>query len=382
MWILHSKSASSSSPSETNFPDDTVTAEGYLEEQERLEHLAARTLPYRFDACSRALVEPGSRTRQTLYVCLRHVPTGEEKTGRIMCYACSISCHADCELVELFTKRGIGCDCGAGRMSNTCSLVQIPDATWAEENARKNRYNHNAQGLFCWCNETYDPEVEASPMYQCIVCEDWFHDRCIKEELGQDTKLVTPFIGELEEEEVGENRECKESDEVSQTKASAPATDEGEGVSVEHLEERKRSGENLEKEDDQESGSKRVKMTSTAKEFLKEEKGDGIIKSLFLVENWKELVVNPHQWDDGELSFLLADETVYLPEKETDSETSLFRIGMNKLPSMPRETSLTGLEASEIKAFLSPFAEDGRVVTADDVRDFFAAKLRAKSVRR
>lgn len=142
--------ASSPPPSETEPKDGTITAEAYLKEQECLENLAARTLPYRFDACSRALVGPGSRYRQTLYVCMKHVPDGEEKTGRIMCYACSISCHTDCELVELFTKRGIGCDCGAGRMSNPCSLVQIPEAHWAEENARKNKYNHNAQGLFCW----------------------------------------------------------------------------------------------------------------------------------------------------------------------------------------------------------------------------------------
>lgn len=35
----------------------------------------------------------------------------------------------------------------------------------------KNRYNHNFEGLYCWCNSKYDPETMI--MYQCIICLDW-----------------------------------------------------------------------------------------------------------------------------------------------------------------------------------------------------------------
>ena len=42
-----------------------------------------------------------------------------------------------------------------------------------------NRYNHNFEGKFCWCDKAYDPENNAD-MVQCAACDDWFHDSCIK----------------------------------------------------------------------------------------------------------------------------------------------------------------------------------------------------------
>ncbi|KAJ3309492.1 hypothetical protein HDV04_005984 [Boothiomyces sp. JEL0838] len=36
-----------------------------------------------------------------------------------------------------------------------------------------------SKGINCYCNEMYDPEKEDDIMHQCLVCEDWFHEKCI-----------------------------------------------------------------------------------------------------------------------------------------------------------------------------------------------------------
>jgi E3 ubiquitin-protein ligase UBR7 len=33
--------------------------------------------------------------------------------------------------------------------------------------------------MFCYCNIQYDPYQEQDSMFQCIGCEDWFHQACI-----------------------------------------------------------------------------------------------------------------------------------------------------------------------------------------------------------
>lgn len=45
----------------------------------------------------------------------------------------------------------------------------------------KNSYNHNFDGRFCDCDQIYDVDAEEGTMFQCLVCEDWFHEKCIGE---------------------------------------------------------------------------------------------------------------------------------------------------------------------------------------------------------
>jgi E3 ubiquitin-protein ligase UBR7 len=47
-------------------------------------------------------------------------------------------------------------------------------------NAR-NVYNHNFSGRFCECDQVYDVDAEEGTMFQCLVCEDWYHEKCIGE---------------------------------------------------------------------------------------------------------------------------------------------------------------------------------------------------------
>jgi len=40
------------------------------------------------------------------------------------------------------------------------------------------QYGHNYRGLYCWCNQPYDHDCKVD-MFQCVCCEDWFHEKCL-----------------------------------------------------------------------------------------------------------------------------------------------------------------------------------------------------------
>ncbi|CAO0794321.1 unnamed protein product [Mucor circinelloides] len=154
--------------------DGTETALDYIQRQEKLEKDAQDILPGNFDKCTFSL----GYIRQPLYACKTcTVDHNEEPAG--MCYSCSIACHASHDLFELFPKRAFRCDCGlSGKFGGHGCSRMVPEKLDFAAN-EKNQYNHNFKNLYCRCNQTYDPEKEEETMYQCIACEDWFHERCI-----------------------------------------------------------------------------------------------------------------------------------------------------------------------------------------------------------
>ena len=110
-----------------------------------------------------------------------------------MCYSCSISCHADHTILELYSKRAFRCDCGNSKFKGEGSYVHsrgffvtlyhiehrcrlIPDK---ESVNAANAYNQNFQGLYCICKQAYCEETDT--MLECIICQDWFHDTCLGE---------------------------------------------------------------------------------------------------------------------------------------------------------------------------------------------------------
>lgn len=118
--------------------------------------------------------------RQALYSCLTCTPeSGGEPAG--ICLACSLKCHADHELVEMYSKRNFRCDCGNSRfMGSACRIV--PNKEVLNDN---NVYNHNFWGRYCACDKTEDDVDESRSEFdnsqiQCVACEDWFHNACIK----------------------------------------------------------------------------------------------------------------------------------------------------------------------------------------------------------
>ncbi|PWZ00218.1 hypothetical protein BCV70DRAFT_200367 [Testicularia cyperi] len=174
-----------------NLGEDEVgfTAADLIAQQQRLEVQANEAIPFAFDTCTHSK----GYIRQPIYAC---------KTcgGGGVCAGCSVSCHSEHELVELFNKRKFRCDCGTPNLfkdtpKNGCAgQTAIKGELAYPDNAKPcslrtpgfdpqndaNRYNHNFVGSFCYCErgKTYDPEKEDETMFQCIVCEEWLHESC------------------------------------------------------------------------------------------------------------------------------------------------------------------------------------------------------------
>ncbi|KAJ4302371.1 hypothetical protein N0V88_002515 [Collariella sp. IMI 366227] len=141
---------------------------------------------------------------------------------------CSVQCHGEHTLVEIFTKRDFTCDCGTTRFpeSSPCSL-RINPATntkggvHSEEPSANNKYNQNFRNRFCGCECDYDPFQQKGTMFQCLGLgtheiggcgEDWWHPGCvvglgpdwfenmktekIKVEAKDDTNGALPIISE------------------------------------------------------------------------------------------------------------------------------------------------------------------------------------------
>ncbi|KAI2786216.1 hypothetical protein POX_g08598 [Penicillium oxalicum] len=193
-------------PTETTFPKTEVTrreslgshnsqtAKEFIDSQIRLEADAREILPYSFDSCTYEL----GPLRQSLFACLTCNPPPtkpeDEYTPAAVCYSCSIACHGEHTLVELFNKRNFVCDCGTTRMPSTspCTLRDDPKTgrkgVHSQKAAPGNKYNHNFKNQFCGCREKYDPFQEKGTMFQCLGLgnvdtggcgEDWWHPECL-----------------------------------------------------------------------------------------------------------------------------------------------------------------------------------------------------------
>ncbi|ORX81030.1 hypothetical protein BCR32DRAFT_293481 [Anaeromyces robustus] len=153
--------------------ENYITAVDYLIKQEELEQEAKEVYSKKFDKCTYDL----GYIKQQVYVCMTCT---NGNAG--FCYSCSIACHSQHDVRELFSKRNFRCDCGNSKFQEKCCLKD-KSGTLNENN----KYNHNFSGRFCWCNKIYDPD-EDELMFQCNICEEWYHASCItkdKEKLSE-----------------------------------------------------------------------------------------------------------------------------------------------------------------------------------------------------
>ncbi|KAK7722577.1 hypothetical protein SLS64_001114 [Diaporthe eres] len=175
--------------------DNSQTAADILREQEQLEADAREALPYSISNCTKDL----GALRQNVYSCLTCNPLPANPTDPYnaagICYACSVQCHGEHQLVEIFAKRNFTCDCGTTRLPATspCTLRLNPATNakgdvHSEEPAANNKYNQNFRNRFCVCECDYDPFQQKGTMYQCLGLgthetggcgEDWYHPGCI-----------------------------------------------------------------------------------------------------------------------------------------------------------------------------------------------------------
>ncbi|CAD6893452.1 unnamed protein product [Tilletia controversa] len=177
------------------------TAQDLINRQLQLERDAHEAFPYGVSRCTHS----NGSVRQLVFSC--RTCASEEGGPKGVCAACSVACHSEHDLVELFHRRNFRCDCGTSksasstRKSEPCTLREPPHAVENEEN----RYDHNFVGEFCYCErgKTYNPHEEKETMFQCLICEDWLHESCTslaraseKEAQGTKKEGVTETEGE------------------------------------------------------------------------------------------------------------------------------------------------------------------------------------------
>ncbi|KAI0420741.1 hypothetical protein F5X98DRAFT_16758 [Xylaria grammica] len=181
--------------------EDSQTAADFIRDQMQLEADAREALPYSIKNCTRPL---GS-LRQNIYACLTCNPPPENPDGPFnaagICYSCSVQCHGEHELVEIFQKRNFTCDCGTTRFKSDqpCTLRINPDTNTrghvhSEQPDPNNKYNQNFRNRFCSCSVYYSPQEQKGTMFQCLGLgthetggcgEDWYHPGCL---VGQGPK--------------------------------------------------------------------------------------------------------------------------------------------------------------------------------------------------
>ncbi|KAL2269146.1 hypothetical protein VTJ83DRAFT_3992 [Remersonia thermophila] len=183
------------SDSISNKSDDSQTAADFLREQMQLEAEAREALPYSIEHCT----NPLGPLRQNVFACLTCNPPPEDPSAPYraagVCYACSVQCHGEHTLVEIFAKRNFTCDCGTARFpeSSPCNLRINPATSTkggvhSEEPNPNNKYNQNFRNRFCGCECDYDPFQQKGTMFQCLGLgthetggcgEDWWHPGCV-----------------------------------------------------------------------------------------------------------------------------------------------------------------------------------------------------------
>ena len=171
------------------------TASDFIDTQLQLEADAREALPYKFEHCT----QPLGPLRQNLFSCLTCNPPpaspSDPFTPAAVCYSCSIACHGEHTLVELFNRRNFTCDCGTTRLPSTspCTLRIDPTTgmkgpVHSQAPAEENTYNQNSQNRFCGCSELYNAQEEKGTMFQCLGLtseeeggcgEDWWHPECV-----------------------------------------------------------------------------------------------------------------------------------------------------------------------------------------------------------
>lgn len=132
-----------------NDRDKIVTAIDIVDQQAALEKEANEILPGKFEVCT---FDKGY-IRQPVYACKTCSHDNNEPAG--MCYSCSIACHADHELLELFAKRNFRCDCGVDSKfgGHPCQLSSQSKQQTASNDG--NTYGHNFFGHYCRYESSY-----------------------------------------------------------------------------------------------------------------------------------------------------------------------------------------------------------------------------------
>ncbi|KAL3896607.1 MAG: hypothetical protein SGCHY_003964 [Lobulomycetales sp.] len=160
--------------------ENGITMADYLHEQKHLEIEAARAFPGKFTRCTWP-----DTSNQKLYTCTTCYPSDETHAPVVFCEACAVKCHPPHhELVDLYSKRNYKCDCGtsACALLSPCSFLKSK-----QDITNDNVYSANLLNRYCFCEKPYlADKARKDNMFQCIFCQDWFHDLCLDSFPGED----------------------------------------------------------------------------------------------------------------------------------------------------------------------------------------------------
>ncbi|XP_039637718.1 putative E3 ubiquitin-protein ligase UBR7 [Perca fluviatilis] len=360
--------------------EQTVSLVDVLEENEELEEEASAVLAGSdSDLCS---YPQGYVKRQALYACSTCTPKGGEPAG--VCLACSYKCHEGHELFELYTKRNFRCDCGNRKFTELqCKLFPEKD-----ELNTQNKYSQNFFGVYCTCSRPYpDPDDQVEDeMIQCVVCEDWLHGR----HLG----VVVPDGVELQEM-ICES--CMNNNSFLWTYTAHLSVP---GATVEVKEE---PNTNVPKEEEKgddvmEPSCKRSREEAEPGCRLKElqEIGQKRVQSgaVFWPSAWRSKLCScntcKERLSTAGLSFLLDESDTVLAYENKGKSSEQRHQGpdplMSALDNLNRVQQLEIIHGyndmkTELKDFLQRFAAEGKVVTSEDIRQFFEQQQSRKRRR-
>lgn len=293
----------------------------------------------------------------------------------------------------------------------------IPDSS--------NRYGHNFQGRFCHCDQPYSPDLDSN-MLQCVLgvaCnEDWYHEECIMglrpgvtprrpskvpardpESVSKDQAAsINKKINDNENDRVNDNVRVGVTDadsdsevdedllpvpgfppldsfdtlicwkctsmlttQITELAKILPTSQSIPFVPSDTLEER------LQLLHGSSDTSKRVKRSFPFTLFLPND--FKLTLSNFISSNKppSSLANFLHKYP-----FLYQEEVTYEPPEDTESCSSVYDLGLREINNLPPDQAAIGIMAmnklqTKLKEFLTPFAQDGAVVTKDAVTDFF-----------
>ncbi|XP_061757451.1 putative E3 ubiquitin-protein ligase UBR7 isoform X1 [Nerophis ophidion] len=349
--------------------EQTVSLVDVLQEDQELQEEASAVLAGSdSDHCS---YPQGYVKRQALYACNTCTPKGGEAAG--VCLACSYKCHEGHDLFELYTKRNFRCDCGNKKFADVrCKLF-----TDKEDFNTLNKYSHNFFGEYCTCRRPYpDPEDQVEDeMIQCVLCEDWLHGR----HLG----CEVPDCVELQEMicESCMNKNLFLWCYADHIAVAGPAVESEVKDTEAHL-------ERSDKVDDvAEPSCKRVCQEDPSCR-MKQLQATGVKRArsgaVFWPSEWRSKLCRcsacQGSLSEAGVSFLLDElDTVLAYEDKGKSEEQCEQSHdplMSALDNLNRVQQLEIIHGyndmkSELKDFLQRFAAEGKVVTSEDIRQFF-----------
>ncbi|KAL3080357.1 hypothetical protein niasHS_012462 [Heterodera schachtii] len=317
----------------------------------------------------------GYKNRQPLYSC----KTCFERTGQLagICYACSENCHDGHNLVEMYSKRRFCCDCGNAKFETKCKLFEEKDA-----NNKRNKYSDNFKGIFCSCKKAYPPDendatASVEDMFQCCMCEDWFHPSHIFPP-EQSTEEAEKKHSLSDDSETLICKDCVDNYPFLGFYVKVPSTNE----------EEMSTSQNKNAEEQRDDVCKLEAMKK------KGEKETG--KSVWMEVGWREELCRCQKcmnlYEDFDCSFLLEPEDTLAHFEQQNREKASQKDGAKDIyqivveETKEHETALkmmVGFEQMKrhCKEFLRKRADEkSGLITGEDVEQCFA-ELRAKRMK-